>query len=66
MPASTKEPLLEDLADFLSEDTYEFYHEHGIPYKRSYLFHGQPGGGKTSLITALAGLQRLLPLPLPP
>merc|ERR1719478_1026142 len=28
---------------------------HGIPYKRSYLFYGAPGAGKTSLLTAIAG-----------
>merc|ERR550537_1098795 len=47
--------MLEDVDDFLSEDSWEFYQQHGIPYRRSYLFHGVPGGGKTSLITALAG-----------
>merc|ERR1712113_1245328 len=30
------------------------YFKHGIPYKRSYLFYGVPGSGKTSLIQALA------------
>lgn len=27
----------------------------GIPYRRGYLLHGPPGGGKTSFIQALAG-----------
>ena len=26
----------------------------GIPFRRGYLFHGPPGSGKTSIITALA------------
>merc|ERR1712113_777885 len=30
------------------------YFKHGIPYKRSYLFYGVPGSGKSSLIQALA------------
>lgn len=47
--------LVDDLAEFLSEETSEFYRNHGIPYKRSYLFYGVPGAGKTSLIQALAG-----------
>jgi len=38
-----------------SEETAEFYQNHGIPYKRSYLFYGVPGAGKTSMIQALAG-----------
>lgn len=32
-----------------------WYTERGIPYRRGYLFHGKPGCGKSSLITALAG-----------
>jgi len=55
LPAATKRKVIEDLEDFLEEDTSNFYLEHGIPYKRSYLFHGVPGGGKTSFIQALAG-----------
>jgi chaperone BCS1 len=55
LPAATKEKVVGDLREFLEDDTQAFYIEHGIPYKRSYLFHGVPGGGKTSLIQALAG-----------
>jgi len=55
LPESTSETLIDDLSEFLSEETAEFYLEHGIPYKRSYLFHGVPGSGKTSMIQALAG-----------
>ncbi|SPQ98612.1 Mitochondrial chaperone BCS1 [Plasmodiophora brassicae] len=32
-----------------------WYYERGIPYRRGYLLHGPPGGGKTSFIFALAG-----------
>lgn len=51
----TKDAVVTDLDDFLDDATCEFYLDHGIPYKRSYLFHGAPGAGKTSLIQALAG-----------
>merc|ERR1711879_822861 len=41
--------------NFLSKETMAWYKGHGIPYKRSYLFYGVPGTGKTSIIQALAG-----------
>jgi mitochondrial chaperone BCS1 len=44
-----------DLSSFLSKESFQFYNKHGIPYKRSYLFYGVPGAGKTSLLTAIAG-----------
>lgn len=31
-----------------------WYRDRGIPWRRGYLFHGPPGGGKTSLTVALA------------
>jgi chaperone BCS1 len=55
LPGEMKDRLLEDLQEFLGPDTREWYKEHGIPHKRGYLFHGVPGGGKTSLIQAVAG-----------
>jgi len=55
MPRAVREHLLEDLDEFLQRDTKEFYAEHGIPYRRSYLLHGAPGAGKTSTIQAVAG-----------
>ena len=36
-----------------------WYAERGIPYRRGYLLHGPPGGGKTSLVRAIAGELRL-------
>eukprot|EP00588_Corethron_pennatum_P016196 CAMPEP_0194305940 /NCGR_PEP_ID=MMETSP0171-20130528/3238_1 /TAXON_ID=218684 /ORGANISM="Corethron pennatum, Strain L29A3" /LENGTH=472 /DNA_ID=CAMNT_0039057601 /DNA_START=149 /DNA_END=1567 /DNA_ORIENTATION=+ len=50
-----KTAVVDDMNEFLDESTLEFYLDHGIPYKRSYLFYGAPGSGKTSLIQALAG-----------
>lgn len=55
LPESTIRPLLEDLQRFLGKDARKFYRKHGVPYRRSYLFYGVPGTGKTSLIQALAG-----------
>jgi len=58
LPSETKDKLVNDLDNFLTPQTYKFYVEHGIPYKRSFLFYGEPGAGKTSLIQALAGKYR--------
>jgi len=55
LPAETSQMVVGDLEEFLSEGTAQFYQDHGIPYKRSYLFYGVPGAGKTSMIQALAG-----------
>ncbi|KAG9405640.1 hypothetical protein AC1031_003547 [Aphanomyces cochlioides] len=55
LPRATKTKLIADLDDFVSDDTKAFYANHGIPYKRSYLFYGVPGTGKTSLIQAMGG-----------
>jgi len=46
--------ILEDMKNFLSEDTEEKYNILGIPYKKNYIFEGLPGTGKTSLIYAIA------------
>jgi chaperone BCS1 len=55
LPHEMKGRLLDDLQEFLGPDTRQWYKEHGIPHKRGYLFYGVPGGGKTSLIQAVAG-----------
>ena len=55
LPATTKSRVVGDLAEFLSSDTRKFYTQHGVPYRRSYLFYGVPGAGKSSLIAGLAG-----------
>uniref|UniRef100_A0AC34F904 Mitochondrial chaperone BCS1 n=1 Tax=Panagrolaimus sp. ES5 TaxID=591445 RepID=A0AC34F904_9BILA len=44
--------ICDDVQDFLK--TRKWYTDRGIPYRRGYLFHGPPGTGKTSFITALA------------
>ena len=40
---------------FLDPQTFKWYLDRGIPYKRGYLLRGSPGSGKTSFISALAG-----------
>lgn len=44
--------ILADINDFLS--SYDWYVNLGIPYRRGYLCHGEPGNGKTSLVAAIA------------
>jgi len=56
LPSSVKEELVNDLGEFTSKETSNWYHKHGIPYKRSYLFYGPPGSGKSSFIHAMAGI----------
>ena len=55
LPKSDKDCIVNDLSEFTSQEVAQFYKQHGIPYKRSYLFYGVPGAGKTSLIQAIAG-----------
>lgn len=50
--------LTEELKFWLSSK--EWYAEHGVPWRRGYLFHGAPGTGKTSYARATA---QLLDLP---
>lgn len=52
LPKTIKESIVEDLNTFLQSK--QRYTDLGVPYRRGYLFFGEPGSGKTSLITALA------------
>merc|ERR1712038_1259191 len=54
LPTKTWNTVTGDFGRFLDEKSISWYFKHGIPYKRSYLFYGVPGSGKTSLIQALA------------
>ncbi len=47
------EDIENDIDKFLHNK--EWYKEKGIPWRRGYLLHGVPGGGKTTLIETLAG-----------
>jgi chaperone BCS1 len=44
--------LITEITDFLSAE--EDYHSFGIPYKKTFLFSGLPGTGKSSLIASVA------------
>ena len=53
---AVKRRLLRDINDYLHPRTRRWYANHGVPYRRGYLFSGAPGSGKTSLTAALAGV----------
>ena len=53
LPGNESQDLLSDARRFLARQ--QWYADRGIPWRRGYLLHGVPGGGKTSLIGALAG-----------
>lgn len=47
--------ILDDIEHFLHVDSKKWHIEHGLPHRRSYLFEGPPGTGKTSTIRVIAG-----------
>ena len=52
-----KDDVLSDINKFMISEN--IYIKNGIKYKRNYLFHGPPGTGKTSFITAIASKYNL-------
>ena len=54
LPSKQKQTIIDDLTNFLKPETKQRYAKLGINYKRTYLFEGVPGSGKTSFILALA------------
>ncbi len=47
----SKTKILNDLKTFITQENE--YNSFGIPYKRTYLFSGPPGSGKTSFVKAI-------------
>lgn len=54
LPKAQKKAIMDDIANFLSQETIAEYRRLGITHKRVYMLEGKPGTGKTSLVTALA------------
>lgn len=52
LPQKLHDFVVTDLSSFLGKS--EFYYRTGTPYHRGYLLEGPPGGGKSSLVQALA------------
>jgi mitochondrial chaperone BCS1 len=50
-----KQEIIDDVAEYLSPATRNWYSNRGIPWRRGYLLAGPPGTGKSSLSLALAG-----------
>jgi hypothetical protein len=59
MESTTKAALKEDLDNFLSDEVRLEYERFSRPYRRSYLFYGPTGMGKTSTIVAMASVYNL-------
>lgn len=49
-----KDKLIADIKAFYAEQAW--YRERGLPWKKTFIFHGLPGTGKTSLVRAIASV----------
>uniref|UniRef100_A0A6C0C865 ATPase AAA-type core domain-containing protein n=1 Tax=viral metagenome TaxID=1070528 RepID=A0A6C0C865_9ZZZZ len=54
---TVKKSFYDDVHNFINNE--QFYLDRGLPYKRGYILHGQPGCGKTSLVKAIANQYKL-------
>ena len=55
LDARVKDDLIKDVETYLAQETRKYYANRGIPWRRGYLFYGNPGTGKTSFTNALSG-----------
>lgn len=44
LPSELKSAIVGDFAQFSAKSTKEWFKEHGIPYRRSYMFYGEYHG----------------------
>lgn len=49
-----RDELERDAREFFTSDAKEWYSQHGIPYRRTWLLHGPQGCGKTTTIGSIA------------
>lgn len=56
MNKQLKQNIIDQLDHFYSSE--EWYESKGIPYKKTYILHGEPGTGKTSIISGIASKYR--------
>ena len=54
LQSNQMEDIMNEVEDFFSKDTRNWYMSHGIPNRRCFLFYGPPGTGKTSTVRAIA------------
>lgn len=59
LPEGQLETIVHDIKEFVAHETKAWYQAHGLPHRRSYLYHGPPGSGKSSTIKVIAGMFRL-------